>query len=85
MITDPAVDVDGADRGLQAFAVHDGYHLSDALWGQIGEFTVVDGNVGFAARTVAAAPCTGHVAFDTGEHLLQAGVVFSALESLGLV
>jgi hypothetical protein len=48
----PAVDVDAADRGVHAAARMMRTHLVDGVLGQVGEFAVVDGNVGFAARRI---------------------------------
>jgi hypothetical protein len=48
------------------------HHLVDGVLGQVGEFAVVDGNVGFAARRIGGPACAGHLALDLGQHLLHA-------------
>ena len=85
MLTIPAIDVDAADSSRHAFALHALNHGIDGGWGEVGEFAVVDRDVGFAARVVARQHRAGHLAHDALAHLLHARVVSGARGSVLLV
>ncbi len=76
VIAKPAVDVDGAHRGRHPFLPHHLHHGGNALRRKVGEFAVVDGDVGHAAGAVACQHRTGDFAHDALGRSLQAlGVV----------
>ena len=76
VVAKPAVDVDGAHRGRHALLPHHLHHGGNALRRKVGEFAVVDGDVGHTAGAVTRQHRARHFAHDAPCRSLQAlGVV----------
>ena len=72
VVAEPAVDVDGAHRGVHALVPHEAHHLCHARRRQLRVFAVVYGDVGLAARAVARQRGARHFANDAPRDLLHA-------------
>jgi hypothetical protein len=70
--TKPAVDVNRADGGVHAFALHDADHLRNALRRKLHKLAVVDGDVGFAPVAVLRQRGARHIAQHASCHSLHA-------------
>ncbi|MDT4861063.1 hypothetical protein FQZ97_956540 [compost metagenome] len=69
---DPAIDMDGTHRGMQAARLHQAHHPRDGRVVQLGELAVVDGDVGLAPGAVLRQAGLRQLGQDALRHRLQA-------------
>ena len=78
VVAKPAVDVDAADRGLQALAFHERHDGRDLRLTQMRKLAVINRDVGFPPRRIGGSVYPRQFALDLLQHALHAAKVAGA-------